>query len=416
MAILIGHFDYDGTDATKYSGEEFAQFVDLLTQGQSGVVNIYNDLAVTTTGGLISTIDKGASIIDGYYLIQDELTSGGTPYTLTHDAETGNDRIDRIILDLDKTADTFVIGIKKGTAAGSPTAPTLDADQLSLAQVYITDGSATITSVTDEREYITYGSDFEGIGKNLIINGNPMINQRVYVNSATLASGVYGRDRFKAGASGGDCAFVTVENLVTATIAAGKSLIQIVEGVNIQSGTHVLSWTGTAQCQIDGGGYDDSGMTATLTGGTDAVIEIGTGTFTNLKLEKGSVATEFVQNTYQDEEIRCLPYCYKLPSGKDYAPLSDGRCISTTKARITVYFSNYMRTNGDYTLVTNGDFVLVKANGSITSISSLTLTSSTSTRYSVELEAVASGLVKGRATVLFPDGDPDAYLILDDEL
>ena len=156
-----------------------------------------------------------------------------------------------------------------------------------------------------------------GIGKTLIINGNLAINQEVYVSGATLDPAAlghkrFGHDRFKAGASGGDYTFATVENLTTATIAAGKSLIQIVEGVNFQSGTHVLSWTGTAQCQIDGGGYDDSGMTATLTGGTDAVIEIDAGTFTNLKLEAGSVATEFVGKTEAEEIEDCRTYFQKF--------------------------------------------------------------------------------------------------------
>lgn len=149
------------------------------------------------------------------------------------------------------------------------------------------------------------------VNKNYIINGNPVVNQREYVSGATLAAGVYGPDRYKAGASGGDNTVATVLNVTTRTILAGKSLIQIVLGTSLLSGSYTLSWTGTAQCKIDGGSFANSPITATLIGGTDATIEIGEGTFTKLKLEEGIIVTPDIPKTFAEELIDCQRYYWQ---------------------------------------------------------------------------------------------------------
>ena len=127
---------------------------------------------------------------------------------------------------------------------------------------------------------------------NAIINGNFGINQRGVSGTVTLAAGVYGHDRWKAGASGCTYTFATVDNVTTLTISAG-SLIQVIEGLNLQSGTYTLSWTGTAQGKIGAGSYGASGITGTAVGGTNLNIEFGTGTVSLVQLEKGSTATPF---------------------------------------------------------------------------------------------------------------------------
>ena len=60
--------------------------------------------------------------------------------------------------------------------------------------------------------------------KNLLIDAGFTINQRAYVSAATLASGAYGHDRWKAGASGGDYSFTQLASNTQITIASGKSL------------------------------------------------------------------------------------------------------------------------------------------------------------------------------------------------
>jgi len=143
--------------------------------------------------------------------------------------------------------------------------------------------------------------------KNKSIKSNYAIKQRGVSGTVVLSAGVYGHDRFKAGSSGCTYTFATTANVTTITITAG-SLQQVIEGVNLQSGTHVLSWTGTAQAKIDSGSYADTGVTATLTGGTNATVEFGTGTVTKAQLEVGSNASTFEQLQYGQQFALCQRY------------------------------------------------------------------------------------------------------------
>lgn len=144
--------------------------------------------------------------------------------------------------------------------------------------------------------------------KNKIINGCFRVNQRAVGGTVVLAAGEYGHDRFKAGTSGCSYTFATTNNITTITIASG-SLKQIVEGCNIQTGKHTLSWLGTAQGRINSGSYGDSGQVkSTLTGGTNTTVEFGLGTLALVQLEHGLVATEFEDRIYTDESSFCKRY------------------------------------------------------------------------------------------------------------
>jgi len=168
--------------------------------------------------------------------------------------------------------------------------------------------------------------------KNAIINGNFGINQRGVSGTVTLSAGVYGHDRWKAGASGCTYTFATSENVTTLTISAG-SLIQVIEGLNLNSGTYILSWTGTAQGKIGAGSYAGSGVTGTATGGTNLNIEFGTGTVSLVQFEPGSVATPFERRPYGTELALCQRY-FQLGSG----------AVGTTGNTTTNFYTsfNYM--------------------------------------------------------------------------
>jgi hypothetical protein len=147
---------------------------------------------------------------------------------------------------------------------------------------------------------------------NAIINGNFGINQRGVSGTVTLAAGAYGHDRWKAGASGCTYTFATTNNVTTLTISAG-SLIQVIEGINLFTGTYVLSWAGTAQGKIGAGSFGNSGITGSVTGGTNLNIEFGTGTVSLVKFEAGTVATPFEHRSYGQELALCQRYFQTLP-------------------------------------------------------------------------------------------------------
>ena len=144
--------------------------------------------------------------------------------------------------------------------------------------------------------------------RNKIINGNFGVNQRSVSGTVTLAAGAYGHDRWKAGASGCTYTYATTQNITTITITSG-SLVQVIEGLNLQSGTHVLSWQGTAQGRVEGGAYGASGgVTGTAVGGTNQTIEFNAGTVSLVQYEPGTVATPFEHRSIGQELALCQRY------------------------------------------------------------------------------------------------------------
>lgn len=145
------------------------------------------------------------------------------------------------------------------------------------------------------------------VGKNKLINPNFAVNQRAVTGTVVLTAGQYGHDRWKAGSGGCTYTFSTSANITTITISVG-TLVQVIEGLNLYSGTHTLSWVGTAQGRVDAGAYGASGLTATATGGTNQSIEFGTGTVSRVQYEDGSVATTFERRSYGFELALCQRY------------------------------------------------------------------------------------------------------------
>ncbi len=151
------------------------------------------------------------------------------------------------------------------------------------------------------------GFDF----RNKIINGNPRINQRGYVSGAATTAGQYTLDRWKVTGTGG-IAFSTTNNKTTITIPSGQTIQQVIEGLNLDTGTYVLSWEGTAQGRVNSGSYGASGaVTASVTGGTNTTIEFNAGTVTNIQFEQGTVVTPFERRDYGRELMMCQRY-YEL--------------------------------------------------------------------------------------------------------
>lgn len=176
--------------------------------------------------------------------------------------------------------------------------------------------------------------------KNVLINGGFSVNQRGVSGTVTLAAGVYGHDRWKAGASGCTYTFSTVNNTTTLTISAG-SLIQVVEGANLVDDTYTLSWTGTAQGKIGGGSFSASGVTGSVTGGSNLNIEFGTGTLSRVQLEEGSTATAFERRPYPHELQLCQRY-YEVGAYSYRGGYSNASVVASVTT--PVYFKTIKRT------------------------------------------------------------------------
>lgn len=157
-------------------------------------------------------------------------------------------------------------------------------------------------------DVMSFGPGLPLSNRNKIINGAFGINQRGYVSGAATTAGQYTLDRWKVTGTQG-VTFATVNNKTTVTIPSGQTLQQVIEGLNLQSGTYVLSWEGTAQGRIAGGAYGTSGgVTASITGGTNTAIEFNAGTVSNVQLEIGTVATPFEHRPYGVELALCQRY------------------------------------------------------------------------------------------------------------
>lgn len=165
--------------------------------------------------------------------------------------------------------------------------------------VPVANGGTGATSVADVRA--VFGLDG---GRNLVHNGCFRVNQRGVTGTVTLAAGGYGHDRWKAGASGCTYTFASSGGVTTITISAG-SLLQVIEGVDLQTDTYILSWTGTAQGKFGTLDFGLSGMSAPATGGANLVLEFGTGTLSKVQFERGSARTPFEIRSIVTETALC---------------------------------------------------------------------------------------------------------------
>lgn len=140
----------------KYTANEFVSYFKALFS--TGVLK-NTSLAVTqnSPAGLSVLVSTGMAIIEGY---QYENTTSKAMTIKA--ADVTNPRIDRIILRLNVNdgVRSIVLAVLKGTAAGSPVAPTLTTDltgsgiyEISLAQIAVAAGATTIltANITDER-------------------------------------------------------------------------------------------------------------------------------------------------------------------------------------------------------------------------------------------------------------------------
>ena len=226
--------------------------------------------------------------------------------------------------------------------------------------------------------------------KNRIINGGFTINQRGYVTNTSLTSGSYGHDRWKGGASNGTYTFTQGSTGVntTITITAG-SIIQVIEGANLpEGGTYVLSWTGTAQGKIGSGSFGASGITGTITAGTNTNIEFNTGTCGNVQLEVGSTATSFDYRPYGTEFSLCERYFQKY-NGNSVGTASEGGFVAVAIYSGTAGYTGLtfpqMRTGPSFSYSSLNDFTIFSDGVSRTPLTNFVTNGSSNNRMEIYL-------------------------------
>jgi hypothetical protein len=308
-ADIIGSDDLlTNQKKTKASINEIVQ--DLLDTGGYGVINGGVVSAQSTANMTVQVTECALRTATGARQIG--VTNSSITITA---ADTTNPRVDIIYID-----STGTIQYLQGTPAANPVAPSTPTGGQLLAQISVASNQTTITNsnITDCRKMLISTDQLNALlskkanqsdvsNPNLLINGDFRINQRNVSGTVTLAANTYGHDRWKAGASGCTYTFSTSNGTTTITITAG-SLIQVIEGNNLETGTYVMSWEGTATGKIGSGILSASGVSASVTGGSNLNVEFSTGTLTNIKLEKGTIATPFSSKSYGEELALCQRY------------------------------------------------------------------------------------------------------------
>lgn len=146
--------NYRFFDATTYTEAQFAEFMKKI-MAQDGYLNgVGSELAVIqhTPADMIVIVGTGEAWIQGAWY-----QNTAAADLAIEAADASWNRIDRVVIRVNWTANTIAAAILKGTKAASPTAPALTQSasvwELSLAQVAVGAGETEIhtADITDER-------------------------------------------------------------------------------------------------------------------------------------------------------------------------------------------------------------------------------------------------------------------------
>jgi hypothetical protein len=292
------------------------------------------------------------------------------------------------------------IKIKNSSTAGAvPT--TSDLVQGELA-VNVTDKA--IYTENASGQIVELGKNYTGF-KNRLINAQGLINQRTYVSgTATTTGNQYTLDRWRVVSSGQNLTFTTTNNETTFTAPAG-GVEQVIEGLNLESGTYTLSWTGTATATVDGTSVANGGQ-VTVVGGTNATVRFIGGTFKYPQFEKGSTATSFDYRSYSTEREMCKRYFIR------YSGSGVGYLIGQVNGLTTAYFTVQAVMRAAPTVTYSS--IAVNDSSITNAVTSASIVGFYSNSFCIQVGCV-SGLTAGRAGML-SGSNSSSYLDLSAEL
>jgi hypothetical protein len=227
-------------------------------------------------------------------------------------------------------------------------------DVIGAALVAGTNVTITVNDAGDTITIAATGGGSSAYIRNRVMNGNFRTNQRAYASAASLSSGAYAFDRWKATTASTTLTFTAAPQGQAVTINSGGSIAQVIERANLEAGTFTLSWAGTATGRAYKVGdsppaYAASPITVTPDGSGDYTVEFtasgGTKTLSAVQLEAGSSATAFEVVSLADELLRCQRYYirWSADATATAAQFWDGWCYDTTHVFFSVRMPIPMR-------------------------------------------------------------------------
>lgn len=277
--------------------------------------------------GIVQTIQPGANIAVnntdsanpvvavtglGALAFKTSIVEGDIGASAVTSAKIANDAVTNADL-ANMPAGTFKLAVSAGDPIdGTGTQATSLLNTFTTTTKGLVPPSTTATTATFLRDDGVFG--FVGPATNRLINPGFTNNQRGWASGAALAAGVYGVDRFKAGAAGCTATITSAAGASdqTMTITAG-SLQQVIESSSLELGTYVLSWEGTALGRVGGGTYAASPVTLSHTGVQNETVEWSTGTLIRPRLHKGGA--QMFEARHPSDTLRlCQRYFRRLLS------------------------------------------------------------------------------------------------------
>jgi hypothetical protein len=272
-------------------------------------------------------------------------------------------------------------------------------------------------------------------GENLFVNPNFIVNQKVYIDGTDFSSiGEYGYDMwmsYNTTASNG----VSVSG-ETVTLESATQQEQINDDLIANSGKTVIISVASGSLEVSGGGITGTqtinsttaysfALAVTTTNGI--VIEYSSassGVFTGLKLEVGSVATDYQIPKISEEEFKSYRYFYRLSTILDggvngkTALIGAGHTAGTTYIHMVAVLPCALAKTPTIILTDHGDNnkLQLSWDGNLSSLAIVTASFSQIETIGNTVEyriAGWSSLVAAHAGILKLDGETDEKVTLD---